>query len=159
MSELKDGGTRKIYATGAKKEDDSKTVGKGAYHLIPPEPIRQIAEIYRLGAIKYSSWNWSKGLVISRLYDSAMRHLQQFYEGRIDENHLAQSAWNIIGMIHTLDMIEKGKLPPSLNDLPSFGPVNSNEYREEGPGFKLKEQYKGLWPDELELIPDEEKYG
>lgn len=52
--QLKDGGSRKHYSTGAMKEDQSATEGKGRYDLLPVTAIRRIAEIYRRGAEKYT---------------------------------------------------------------------------------------------------------
>jgi hypothetical protein len=141
---LQDGGTRKTYSTGAQKEDSSKTEGKGAYHLLPFHPIRRVAEIYRKGAMKYSPYNWQKGIPLSRFLDSAKRHLDQFCEGLIDEDHLHQSIWNLFAISHTMEMIERGLLPKELNDLPSYGPPGDQNYRDPGPGFDLdnKEEVK-----------------
>lgn len=118
---LNDGGSRKTYNTGAQKEDDSKCEGKGAYHLLPQHPIRRVSEIYRKGAIKYAARNWEKGIPISRVLDSAQRHLAQFVEGMEDEDHLHQAIWNLFAISHYLEMIRRGILPAELNDLPSYG--------------------------------------
>lgn len=141
---LQDGGSRKTYATGAQKEDDTKCEGKGAYHLLPQGPIRRVAEIYRKGAMKYSARNWEKGIPLSRLLDSAERHLAQFHEGMEDEDHIHQAIWNLIGISHTMDMIKRKQLPAELNDLPSYGengtPVEvrpgliCDKWREKGKG-------------------------
>lgn len=125
-SDLKDGGTRKIYSTGAQKEDDSQTEGKGAFHLLPPTAIRRVAEIWRKGAIKYAPRNWEKGLPLSRLLDSGLRHAFQYLEGRQDEDHLAQAAWNFLALLHTEEMIKRGILPAELADLPSYKPVDAD---------------------------------
>ena len=119
--DLKDGGTRLTYPSGAQKEDHTKTEGKGAYYLLPPHPIRRLAEIYRRGALKYNSYNWQLGLPLSRLVDSAMRHLFQFLEGMEDEDHLHQSIWGLFAVSHTMEQIRRGELPEELNDLPSYG--------------------------------------
>ena len=126
MAELKDGGTRKTYSTGAQKEDDSKTEGKGAYHLLPTIPIRKVAEIYRKGAVKYAERNWEKGIPLHRFLDSAKRHLDQFTEGMEDEDHLHQAIWNMFGLSWTMEMIERNRLPAELNDLPSYGPIGED---------------------------------
>jgi hypothetical protein len=152
MSELKDGGTRKTYGTGAQKEDDSKTKDKGAYHLLPTYPLHKVAEIYRLGAAKYSARNWEKGIPLSRFLDSAKRHLAQFQEGMENEDHLHQAIWNLIGISHTQEMIRRNVLSASLDDLPSYGKngveieaygVKCSEWREPGPGVDLKNEDKG----------------
>lgn len=139
---IKDGGSRLEYATGALKEDPSKTEGKGAYHLLSPSSIRRIAEVYRKGAKKYSSRNWEAGIPLSRFLDSAKRHLDQFHEGYEDEDHLAQATWNLLCLSHTLEMINRGLLPASLNDLPSY-PIPGIQFRAPGPGLNLPDEEKG----------------
>lgn len=119
--ELRDGGTRETFSTGAQKEDKSKCAGKGAYHLLPQHPIRRVAEIYRKGAIKYAARNWEKGIPLSSILDSAERHLAQFHEGMEDEDHLHQAIWNLFAISHYLEMIRRGELPAEINDLPSYG--------------------------------------
>ena len=145
--QLKDGGTRKTYNTGAQKEDDSKTEGKGAYHLLPVLAIREVAEIFRKGAIKYDAWNWQKGIPLSRFMDSMKRHADQEWEGLVDENHKAQAAWNALCYIQTLIMIERGLLPPTLDDRPAYGAPGDPNYRPPGPGFGLPDEDKGKWLD------------
>jgi hypothetical protein len=155
MSELKDGGSRYTYATGAQKEDPSKTEGKGAYHLLPVLAIREVAEIFRKGAIKYSPWNWQRGIALSRFMDSGKRHADQEWEGLIDENHAAQWCWNALCYLQTLIMIKIGLLPPSLDDRPSYGLPSDSRYRPAGPGFNLPEELKGLWPEDIKKAMEE----
>ena len=40
--------------------------------------------------------------------------------GLLDEDHASAIAWNIDAFIHTKFMIECGKLPKELNDLPEY---------------------------------------
>ena len=124
--DLKDGGTRQTYSTGAQKEDSSKVEGKGRYDLLPPTAIRRVAEIFRKGAMKYANRNWEKGIPLGRLLDSAKRHLDQYQEGMEDEDHLAQAAWNCLTLLHTEEMIKRGILPKELDDLPSYMPVDAD---------------------------------
>jgi len=147
VSTLKDGGTRKTYSTGATKEDNTKTEGKGAYHLLPVLAIREVAEIFRKGALKYSEWNWEAGLPLSRFIDSGKRHWDQEWEGLIDEKHAAQACWNALCYLQTLLMIQRGILPPTLDDRPSYGKVGDPNYRPAGIGFKLSDEDKGKWPE------------
>lgn len=156
ISGLKDGGTRQTYGTGAQKEDSSKTLGKGAYHLLPRNPIHRVSEIYRKGAIKYDARNWEKGIPLSRMLDSAMRHLFQFADGQADEDHLHQCIWNLFGISETIERINRGILPASLQDLPS-NPIPGQKFRQ--PGFairhgldtKEKEHLKGSWEPQREV--------
>lgn len=134
--ELKDGGSRKTYSTGAQKEDPAQTEGKGAYHLLPPTAINRVAEIWRKGAMKYTARNWEKGLPLSRFIDSGLRHAFQYLEGKEDEDHLAQAAWNFLACLHTEEMIKRGILPEELNDLPGYGGPDMENYRKPGPGME-----------------------
>jgi len=124
--DLKDGGSRKTYSTGAQKEDSAKTEGKGRYDLLPPTAIRRVAEIYRRGALKYQDRNWERGIPLSRFLDSAKRHLDQYQEGMQDEDHLGQACWNLLGLLHTEEMIKRGILPAELDDLPSYMPEGAD---------------------------------
>lgn len=123
--QLKDSGSRQTYDTGAQKEDQNQE-GKGRYDLLPVTAIRRVAEVYRKGAKKYADRNWERGIPLSRFLDSAKRHLDQFQEGMQDEDHLAQATWNLLGLLHTEEMIKRGLLPIELDDLPCYRPVNSD---------------------------------
>jgi hypothetical protein len=70
--------------------------------------------------------NWEQGIPLSRYLDSAKRHLDQYQEGMLDEDHLAQAAWNLLGLLHTEEMIRRGILPRDLSDLPSYMPVDAD---------------------------------
>jgi hypothetical protein len=106
---VKDGGSRESFVTGAIREDRAN---KGRYDLISPIALRRLAIVSELGAKKYSERNWEKGMPMSRILDSAFRHLNQYMEGKRDEDHLAHAFWNIMAAIHF------DELNPELNDLP-----------------------------------------
>ena len=106
--------TREKFKTGAVR---NTMKGKGRYDLIPPEPLRRIAKVYERGAEGYGDRNWEKGIPFSRLFDSAVRHLQEWltlktamrYNKSLEEvpgplhpeeDHLAQAAWNILALMH-----------------------------------------------------------
>lgn len=112
---LKDNGTEVQFTTGAKREGKA---GKGRFDLIPPIPLKRLAAIYEKGAAARGDRNWEKGLPMHSYLDSAFRHLVQYIQGMNDEDHLAQSAWNLFGAMHTEQMIEWGKLPKELDDMP-----------------------------------------
>jgi hypothetical protein len=73
-----------------------------------------------LGAEKYSERNWERGMPIGKFLDSALRHTLQFLSGQRDEDHLVQGIFNLMGAVHTLELIERGLLPSDLNDLPNY---------------------------------------
>lgn len=62
--------------TGAKYDS-----GKVGLHLLPPEPLMEIAKVLDFGAKKYDAWNWSKGISYSRVYGALLRHLFAWWKG------------------------------------------------------------------------------
>ena len=114
---MKDSGKRERHHGGAVRDI---RVGKGRYDLISVLALRRIAQVYERGAIKYSDRNWEKGMRISRFLDSGLRHICEYIEGRRDEDHLGQAAWNIMAAIHMEEMIKHGNLPSELNDMPDY---------------------------------------
>lgn len=115
--EMKDGGKRETFKTGAMREESPD---KGRYDLISPIMLQRLAVVMEKGAIKYSDRNWEKGMPLHRYIDSAMRHISQYLEGMRDEDHLAHAIFNLMGCIHTVSMIERGLLSIDLNDLPNY---------------------------------------
>lgn len=112
MGKMKDGGDRQEFASGAVREPSE---GKGRYDLISPvflldliregaEPspgsLKRLAIVMENGAKKYAPRNWEKGMPISRCWDSAFRHLQQFFMVEEDEDHAAHCLANIMFMYH-----------------------------------------------------------
>lgn len=67
------------------------------YHLMlqNPDAVREWAETYGEGAIKYPPNNWQKGFKESVLINHAMEHLILHCIGDKSENHLAHAMWNI----------------------------------------------------------------
>ena len=114
---LKDSGEKAAYSTGAQRDTRA---GKGRFDLLSPIALRRLAAVAEKGAEKYDARNWEKGIPMSRLLDSAKRHLNQYQEGHRDEDHLAQAMWNCMAAIHTKEMIDRRQLPKELDDLPSY---------------------------------------
>lgn len=90
---------------------------KPRYDLIPPMPILELAQLYGLGAKKYTDWNWAKGLAYSRLYGALNRHLNQWWMGqKYDEethiHHLIAVIWNAIALY------EMERRLPEMDDRP-----------------------------------------
>lgn len=92
----KDSGVREEYQTGAKRDTQQ---GKPRYDLIPPGPLKRVAELYARGAEKYDEHNWTKGIPTSRFLASLMRHLEQYRNGERDEDHLAAVVFNAFGLM------------------------------------------------------------
>jgi len=116
---VKDSGKRQEFATGARRDIQA---GKGRFDLIPSLPIRRLAMIYEAGAIKYGDENWKKGIPLMRYVDSAERHINNLKAGEPTEDHVMQAAWNLFSYVWTLNEIEHGRLPKSLDNRPAPEP-------------------------------------
>jgi hypothetical protein len=81
--------------------------------------IIEVSKVYEAGARKYAARNWEKGIPLARYVDSANRHLDKFLLGMMDEPHLGQFSWNLLGLLQTVLWIGEGTLPAELNDLPN----------------------------------------
>lgn len=103
----KDSGERQHFETGMVRDTQA---GKPRFDLIPTGPLKRVADLYSRGAEKYDEYNWMKGQPYSRTYASLYRHMIQWREGDIDEDHLAAVVWNAM----TLMWYEDNK--PHLND-------------------------------------------
>lgn len=112
---VKDSGKRQQFSTGAVRDGQT---GKGRYDLLPTRAIRRLAEHYENGAVKYGDGNWLKGMPLTRMIDSAIRHLFTALEGHQDEDHLIACAWNVLGIVELQERIEEGLLSKELDDLP-----------------------------------------
>jgi hypothetical protein len=78
--------------------------GKVRFDLIPPEVLLALARLYSLGATKYASRNWEKGMNYSRVFNPLMRHLLKWQSGiPLDEEsgepHLAHVLWNVAALL------------------------------------------------------------
>jgi hypothetical protein len=127
---VKDSGKRQGFETGAVRDTQD---GKGRYDLLPFHAVYQLARLFEEGAKKYAAENWRKGIPLRRFLDSALRHLMKAAEGQRDEEHFVAAAWNIMCLIETQAMIQRGILPATLNDLPDWtGTKGDPEYGGDG---------------------------
>ncbi len=100
----------------------SSSEGRGRYDLIPPMPLRRLAIHYENGAKRYSERNWEKGQNLSRYTNSMERHMNNLKAGEPLEDHCAAICWNAFAYMWTLNEIEAGRLPKSLDDRPKPEP-------------------------------------
>jgi len=112
--EVLDSGKREEFDTGSKRDTQE---GKGRYDLLPLLALDRLAKHYENGARKYGDHNWRKGQPLSRYLSSALRHITKWAMGFRDEDHLAAALWNIASIIETEEMIARGRLPDSLDDV------------------------------------------
>jgi hypothetical protein len=89
-----------VFDTGAQRDDRK---GKLRFSLVPHKPLERLMKRYLEGAETYGENNWKKGMGYSVYYDSAMRHLTSFWQGKKSEDHLAAAAWNIFALMHHED--------------------------------------------------------
>lgn len=119
---VKDSGEREEFSTGARR--DTQT-GKGRFDLLPINAMFRLAKHFENGAVKYGDSNWMKGIPLRRYADSMLRHSFKFLGGLDDEDHLTAIIWNAMCLLETQELINKGKLPKELNNLPE--PVLSSD--------------------------------
>lgn len=117
VMEIKDSGTRRGFESGAVRDAET---GKGRFDLLSWFTLRRLAIHMEKGADKYAARNWEKGMPLSVFFDSAIRHAYKYLAGEQDEDHAAAALWNFHGLIHIEEMIARGVLPQSLNDLPQY---------------------------------------
>lgn len=94
-----------IRASEAREGFDGGSVrgsqeGKPRFDLIPPEPLRRVAEHYRKGGEHYGNHNWTLGQPTSRMWASLERHVQAYKAGDRVEDHLAAVVFNALGIMH-----------------------------------------------------------
>lgn len=88
--------TNKVFKTGAVR---SSNTDKPRFDLIPIEPLKRLAHLYARGAKAYGERNWEKGMLVSRCYESMLRHAFQYGEGLHDEDHLAGVIFNAMAIM------------------------------------------------------------
>ena len=99
-SKLKTTGEARKFDTGAIRDCAE---GKPRMSLVPHAALTAVMHRYLAGAETYGENNWKKGMHYSIYYDSAMRHLTSFWQGKKSEDHLAAAAWNIFALMHHED--------------------------------------------------------
>lgn len=112
---LADSGARTEFQTGAVRE---VVAGKGRFDLISPFALFHLARTMKNGSDKYPERNWERGIPLSKYIDSASRHLEKVKLGLTDEDHASAVLFNIAGWLHTKTLIDLGKLPKELDDMP-----------------------------------------
>ena len=78
--------------------------GKARFDLIPTDPMRQVADIFAYGAVKYADRNWEQGIAYGRVYAALQRHLNaywggEFFDPESDMPHLAHAVFGILALL------------------------------------------------------------
>lgn len=95
---------RSVSSTGAEKG-----VKASRFSLIPPGPLKELAEHYGVGAEKYDEHNWAKGYEWSKSIDSLTRHLNAFQSGEdrdpeTGSKHMTAVAWHAFTLMAFMDI-------------------------------------------------------
>lgn len=82
--------------------------GKTAWSLIDYPSIEPMAKVLMYGCEKYDRDNWKKGLTVTSVIDSLMRHIVAFKQGEtLDEEsglpHIGHAMCNLMFMQYYLD--------------------------------------------------------
>lgn len=115
------------FETGAVRSADR---AKQRYDLISPIALRRLAETCHEGAVKYSDFNWEKGMPVSEMLNHALGHIYAYLSGDRSEDHLAHAMWNCGGAMHSEEMWPQlnqnlrgpGCKPPGDLDYSAFVP-------------------------------------
>lgn len=68
-----------MYNMDSQQGGIKKDAGKRRWHLLPDFLLEGVVDVLTLGAQKYDTFNWAKGMPYSRVYDAARRHLVSFF--------------------------------------------------------------------------------
>ena len=96
MFTVKDSGVRKEYKSGMVRDTQE---GKPNYNLIDKDFLKALAQHLTLGMAKYGRDNWKNANSeeeLLRFQDSAFRHMMQWLNGEVDENHMAATVFNLM---------------------------------------------------------------
>lgn len=101
------GATMRTSETGGHKQAKLARFG-----LIPPGPLRELAELYGRGAELYSDHNYLKGYDWSLSYDALQRHLNAFWDGEdLDpearSKHVINAAWHCLALAEFMNHPER----------------------------------------------------
>jgi hypothetical protein len=85
----------------APKED----AGKTKWSLLPMKALEQVVKVFEFGCSKYARDSWRKGFAYSDIYDAALRHLTDWWEGEDIEDEsklytISHAAWNVLILVH-----------------------------------------------------------
>ena len=121
---MTDSGKRQSFGKGMAIRDAADD--KPRPDLISPFAEERVGHWLRMGAAKYAERNWENGMPFSRCIASLRRHVMRFQQGKRDEDHLAAIIFNAMAVIHYEEMIARGVLPATLNDMPVYAVLRNS---------------------------------
>ena len=127
---MRDSGKREAFETGAVRDSQD---GKSRPDLISPFALDRVGHWLALGAEKYGPHNWQKGMDFSRVTASLFRHLVAFMKRDDTEDNLAAIIANASFLIAYEELIKRGLLPESLDDLPKYNGIPGVHFNQDEP--------------------------
>lgn len=82
---------RKIMESINAAEGVKHDSGKPRYELIPPEALEGTVRVLTFGARKYGDRNFERGILYSRVFGAAMRHLWTWWRGEDNDPETGES--------------------------------------------------------------------
>lgn len=79
--------------------------GKAPWHLLPYDALAECVDVLRQGAEKYAPRNWEQGMMYSRLFSAAMRHMTAWWQHDetcsedMKRHHLAHAAIDLLFLL------------------------------------------------------------
>lgn len=92
---------------------------KNKLQLLPIISLEKIGDIFTFGAAKYGEYNWSKGILYSRIYGALLRHLFAWIRGENIDDESGKSHLHHAGAC-ILMLIEMEELRKDLDDRPKY---------------------------------------
>lgn len=98
--------------------------GKPQYSLIDLQSLEQCARVLEFGAKKYARNNWKKGLPLTQILDSMLRHIAALSNGEFTDpesglshiGHIQCNALFLGGANNVNDIEEKPEVTKSVTD-------------------------------------------
>ena len=103
----KDSGKRVDFKSGMRRDTQDN---KPRFNLVYFPLLKRWAELMTRGAEKYGENNWqlaNSEEELERFKESALRHMYQFLQGEIDEDHAAAVLFNVAAIVYLKDKLEQ----------------------------------------------------
>jgi len=98
------------------RKETCKAVMKGQTRYSANAGLKQLREAVSKhcenGALKYGPHNVDKGIPVSSLFDSGIRHAMKWWLGWKDEPHLVAACWNLLWALNMM------LVKPEMDDRP-----------------------------------------
>lgn len=101
-----------------KERGERKNSGKNRLDLIPPEMFQALGEVLTFGANKYADRNWEKGMPLTEIAASLLRHYVAWLKGEdIDPESGKPHLWHMF--TNAGFMVTISERMPQWDDRPS----------------------------------------